>query len=81
MIFKSEIKEQNASIHHAKQKMYDVQFILFKSMQSIYEEEKNLLFLISQAPGGLTTKDILDIVSLHPWRYGNWAHFLDSCLF
>lgn len=49
-------------------------------MKSKYPNEQKLLFMLCQAPGGLTFTDISSIVKLWPNQFGNWRLFLQEMI-
>jgi len=49
-------------------------------MSEKYDEEKNVLFFLCQAPVGLTLKDIKDKVTESPAKYGCWDRFLEDLI-
>lgn len=50
-------------------------------MDKKYENEKNLLHLLSQAPNGMMFNDIKMLISDKPWYYGDWTSFLQEMIF
>ena len=58
----------------------NIQLILYQYMKSKYPEEQNLLFLLCQAPSGLSYTDVSNLVKLQPNHYGNWKVFLQEMI-
>lgn len=49
-------------------------------MEQKYPLEKNVLNLLSQAPCGMTLKDIKDTIESHKSTFGNWEQFIEDML-